>query len=203
MYARKLMTAMVDRMIAIIAAVRHIFRICVLGLPPQLGPRRTGLMTTSAISFSIAPQTLLRIYYILIFENVKIECFSSEESWLSLPTACAPGKPVAVHNAIRFRFLLQCIILGIFRRKKVPDERLAASSGTLRGASNVTRTHDLLITNQLLYRLSYTSLFTCLAFFSLDILAQQRQIVNRKNSEFTICISKIYVCHPLTLYTPK
>ena len=25
------------------------------------------------------------------------------------------------------------------------------------GASNVTRTHDLLITNQLLYRLSYTS----------------------------------------------
>ena len=29
--------------------------------------------------------------------------------------------------------------------RKVPDERLAASSGTLRGASNVTRTHDLLI----------------------------------------------------------
>ena len=25
------------------------------------------------------------------------------------------------------------------------------------GAGNVTRTHDLLITNQLLYRLSYTS----------------------------------------------
>ncbi len=27
------------------------------------------------------------------------------------------------------------------------------------GAGNVTRTHDLLITNQLLYRLSYTSIF--------------------------------------------
>ena len=30
--------------------------------------------------------------------------------------------------------------------RKVPDKRLSASSGTLRGASNVTRTHDLLIT---------------------------------------------------------
>ncbi len=28
------------------------------------------------------------------------------------------------------------------------------------GAGNVTRTHDLLITNQLLYRLSYTSMGT-------------------------------------------
>ena len=28
------------------------------------------------------------------------------------------------------------------------------------GAGNVTRTHDLLITNQLLYRLSYISIFT-------------------------------------------
>ena len=28
------------------------------------------------------------------------------------------------------------------------------------GASDVTRTHDLLITNQLLYRLSYISVFT-------------------------------------------
>ena len=27
------------------------------------------------------------------------------------------------------------------------------------GAGNVTRTHDLLITNQLLYRLSYTSMW--------------------------------------------
>ena len=27
------------------------------------------------------------------------------------------------------------------------------------GAGNVTRTHDLLITNQLLYRLSYASVF--------------------------------------------
>ncbi len=30
------------------------------------------------------------------------------------------------------------------------------------GAGNVTRTHDLLITNQLLYRLSYTSKFKSL-----------------------------------------
>ena len=28
------------------------------------------------------------------------------------------------------------------------------------GANDVTRTHDLLITNQLLYRLSYISIFT-------------------------------------------
>ncbi len=30
--------------------------------------------------------------------------------------------------------------------------------GSFCGAGNVTRTHDLLITNQLLYRLSYTSI---------------------------------------------
>ena len=30
----------------------------------------------------------------------------------------------------------------------------------LSGANDVTRTHDLLITNQLLYRLSYISIFT-------------------------------------------
>ena len=30
------------------------------------------------------------------------------------------------------------------------------------GANDVTRTHDLLITNQLLYRLSYISILTCL-----------------------------------------
>ena len=30
------------------------------------------------------------------------------------------------------------------------------------GANDVTRTHDLLITNQLLYQLSYISILTCL-----------------------------------------
>ena len=37
------------------------------------------------------------------------------------------------------------------------------------GASNVTRTHDLLITNQLLYRLSYTSVFlTACTFYHMS-----------------------------------
>ena len=41
------------------------------------------------------------------------------------------------------------------KRKKSPQTlRLAGTSG----AGNVTRTHDLLITNQLLYRLSYASI---------------------------------------------
>ena len=33
------------------------------------------------------------------------------------------------------------------------------------GAGNVTRTHDLLITNQLLYRLSYASIFMRLDYY--------------------------------------
>ena len=37
-------------------------------------------------------------------------------------------------------------------------ERHALQRVFLFGAGNVTRTHDLLITNQLLYRLSYTSI---------------------------------------------
>ena len=39
-------------------------------------------------------------------------------------------------------------------------ERHAVKRVFLFGAGNVTRTHDLLITNQLLYRLSYISIFT-------------------------------------------
>ena len=47
---------------------------------------------------------------------------------------------------------------------KTPHFRAAFSalhlSSTHFGANDVTRTHDLLITNQLLYRLSYISIFT-------------------------------------------
>ncbi len=42
------------------------------------------------------------------------------------------------------------------------------------GAGNVTRTHDLLITNQLLYRLSYTSTGV---FSANESIAQSRAIV--------------------------
>ena len=46
------------------------------------------------------------------------------------------------------------------------------------GAGNVTRTHDLLITNQLLYRLSYASSF-CRFLGSLCILSRRAAVVNR------------------------
>ena len=46
------------------------------------------------------------------------------------------------------------------------------------GAGNVTRTHDLLITNQLLYRLSYASSF-CRFLDSLYILSRRAAVVNR------------------------
>ena len=49
------------------------------------------------------------------------------------------------------------------------------------GASDVTRTHDLLITNQLLYRLSYISIFT---FGVADlILTNQLLYVSMGNGE--------------------
>ena len=58
---------------------------------------------------------------------------------------------------------------GIYPGGSIPEGRAASGGGaqnkrtSLRmsfcsGAGNVTRTHDLLITNQLLYRLSYTSI---------------------------------------------
>ena len=46
-----------------------------------------------------------------------------------------------------------------FEIKENPDFRINGNPGEI-GAGNVTRTHDLLITNQLLYRLSYTSMYT-------------------------------------------
>ena len=46
-------------------------------------------------------------------------------------------------------------ICGIFATKKHRKPKFSM----LFGAGGVTRTHDLLITNQLLYRLSYTSTF--------------------------------------------
>ena len=45
---------------------------------------------------------------------------------------------------------------SVFHMKKSLEYQ--SFQGLSIGASNVTRTHDLLITNQLLYRLSYTSI---------------------------------------------
>ena len=58
-----------------------------------------------------------------------------------------------------------------------------------RGAGNVTRTHDLLITNQLLYRLSYASTFACPI-----ILADAGAFVNR---DFAFC--RAGVCEAITI----
>ena len=54
------------------------------------------------------------------------------------------------------------------------------------GAGNVTRTHDLLITNQLLYQLSYTSL----SLDSLFILAQRQIKVKIFYTYFIIFIGQ-------------
>ena len=49
-----------------------------------------------------------------------------------------------------------------------------------RGAGNVTRTHDLLITNQLLYRLSYTSIFRLPKYY--NSITPKKQDRNSKKS---------------------
>ena len=58
---------------------------------------------------------------------------------------------------LRMSYLLYCapITASSMERKKRPAVKTARRFG----ASDVTRTHDLLITNQLLYQLSYTSEF--------------------------------------------
>ena len=52
-------------------------------------------------------------------------------------------------------YTLTHTVFNIFVTKKHRKPKLSM----LFGAGGVTRTHDLLITNQLLYRLSYTSTF--------------------------------------------
>ena len=57
----------------------------------------------------------------------------------------------------RFNLLLNLLVVqGLISEKKKPCSR--SNYRAFAGAGNVTRTHDLLITNQLLYRLSYTSI---------------------------------------------
>ena len=56
-------------------------------------------------------------------------------------------------------YAIRCYLWHQKREYKTPLYSLRIQ-GCLRGAGNVTRTHDLLITNQLLYRLSYISIFT-------------------------------------------
>ena len=51
--------------------------------------------------------------------------------------------------------ILTHTIFSVFAAKKHRKPKFSM----LFGAGGVTRTHDLLITNQLLYRLSYTSVF--------------------------------------------
>ena len=53
----------------------------------------------------------------------------------------------------RFAHILTHTIFSVFAAKKHRKPKFSM----LFGAGGVTRTHDLLITNQLLYRLSYTS----------------------------------------------
>ena len=55
----------------------------------------------------------------------------------------------------RLTHILTHTIFSVFATKKHRKPRFSM----LFGAGGVTRTHDLLITNQLLYRLSYTSVF--------------------------------------------
>ena len=54
------------------------------------------------------------------------------------------------------------------RHKAIADDKekaigfcLSQNPIAFLGATDVTRTHDLLITNQLLYRLSYSSIYIC------------------------------------------
>ena len=63
---------------------------------------------------------------------------------------------------------------SLSKEKSLKPLRFQAFSG----AGNVTRTHDLLITNQLLYRLSYASNF-CRFLGSLCILSRRAAVVNR------------------------
>ena len=68
----------------------------------------------------------------------------------------------------------------------------AASKVTCRfGAGNVTRTHDLLITNQLLYRLSYISVFT---FGAADLI-----LTNQLLYRLSYTSIKIYEPYPKRL----
>ena len=62
------------------------------------------------------------------------------------------------------------------------------------GAGNVTRTRDLLITNQLLYQLSYSSLFSLahskpVSAATRNILSQKAASVNR--SGFFSCLFRV------------
>ena len=59
------------------------------------------------------------------------------------------------------RYIAAQFLLRLVNAKTPQTLRLAGISG----AGNVTRTHDLLITNQLLYRLSYASSFMRLDYY--------------------------------------
>ena len=55
------------------------------------------------------------------------------------------------------------------KNQKIPARKLAGT-----GAGNVTRTRDLLITNQLLYRLSYSSALCCI-WLPLHLVAAEQK----------------------------
>ena len=82
---------------------------------------------------------------------------------------------------------------------KTPHFRAAFSvlhlSSTHFGANDVTRTHDLLITNQLLYRLSYISIFT----FGVADLILTNQLLYRLSyiSIFTFGVADLILTNQL------
>ena len=61
-----------------------------------------------------------------------------------------------------------CVLTDTNTKRKTRKNRVF-----LFGAGNVTRTHDLLITNQLLYRLSYTSIFILPKYYNSITLKKQ------------------------------
>ena len=78
-----------------------------------------------------------------------IECFSDNPNSFYLFHGAS-----AIDLTNRYhRYGINTVCNNAVRQK----ERIPGKTGDPSGAGNVTRTHDLLITNQLLYRLSYTS----------------------------------------------
>ena len=88
-------------------------------------------------------------------------------------------------------------VLGIRAAKAVDTKKLPENSvfREFFGAGNVTRTHDLLITNQLLYRLSYISIFT----FGVADLILTNQLLYRLSyiSIFTFGVADLILTNQL------
>jgi hypothetical protein len=84
--------------------------------------------------------------YYMVFPEEKQGGFS----FVQRPCKRRPARPNKTCDNL-------CDIFWKLKKTKIPKALKAL--GIWHGAGNVTRTHDLLITNQLLYRLSYASTF--------------------------------------------